>query len=316
MNGLASDEDKIGLEILRWYIEAGVDMAIDETPHDRLAEGRAEAKKSEVAGSAEPAQSPVPKPGPQIKAEIIADPADDYERKARERDVRGQIFQPTAYSWSAPVPAHATKPDEAVLEAARLAASADTLEALRGVMERFDGCALKTTATQLVFGDGEQGARIMIVGEAPGRDEDQQGLPFVGRAGQLLNRMLASIGLKRGDAYIANVVPWRPPGNRTPTTKETAICKPFIERQIELVAPEILVCLGGPSSQTLLNQKTGILSIRGRWFDYACGARSIKAIPSLHPAYLLRQPSQKRLAWRDLLAIRDRLDGRAQGDGK
>ena len=206
------------------------------------------------------------------------------------------------------MPAHATKPDEAVLDARRLAASAETLDALRQIMDRFDGCALKSTASQLVFGDGEKGSRIMIVGEAPGRDEDKEGIPFVGRAGQLLNRMLASIDLKRSDVYIANVVPWRPPGNRTPTTKETAICKPFIERQIELVDPDILVCLGGPSSQTLLNQKTGILSIRGRWFDYASGERSIKAIPSLHPAYLLRQPSQKRLTWRDLLAIKDQLE--------
>jgi DNA polymerase len=133
------------------------------------------------------------------------------------------------------------------------------------------------------------------------------GAPFVGRSGQLLDRMLAAIGLDRTGAYIANIIPWRPPGNRTPTPQESAVCQPFIERQIELADPDILVCLGGPSAQALLGLKEGIMRTRGRWLEYDTGTRKIRAMPTLHPAYLLRQPLQKRLAWRDFKAIRDAL---------
>jgi uracil-DNA glycosylase len=195
-------------------------------------------------------------------------------------------------------------PEEVVLAAREEAAAAKTLEALRAALERFEGCALSATASRLVFADGNPEADIMLVGEAPGREEDIQGKPFVGRSGQLLDRMLAAIGLDRSTAYIANVVPWRPPGNRTPTPQETAICRPFLERQIALVDPKILVCLGAPSSQAVLGITEGILRARGRWLHYDLGPRSIPAMATLHPAYLLRQPSQKRLAWRDLRAIR------------
>jgi DNA polymerase len=147
----------------------------------------------------------------------------------------------------------------------------------------------------------------MFVGEAPGREEDIAGLPFVGRSGKLLDLMLNAIGLDRTSAYIANIIPWRPPGNRTPTPQESAICLPIIMRQIELADPDILVCLGGPSAQTLLNVKEGILKTRGRWFSYQTGSREIRALATLHPAYLLRQPGQKRLAWRDFLAIKTAL---------
>src|SRR6266511_2760630 len=151
--------------------------------------------------------------------------------------------------------------------------SAATLEELQAMLERFQGCALRTTATQLVFADGNPKARVMFVGEAPGRDEDIEGLPFVGRSGKLLDRMMAAIGLDRRSAYIANVVPWRPPGNRTPTPQESAVCLPFTLRQIELADPDILVCLGTPSAQTLLNSKDGILKTRGRWFPFHTGTR-------------------------------------------
>lgn len=192
--------------------------------------------------------------------------------------------------------------------AAREAAkSAATLEELQAMLERFEGCALRTTATQLVFADGNPKAGVMFVGEAPGRDEDIEGLPFVGRSGKLLDRMMAAIGLDRRSAYIANVVPWRPPGNRTPTPQESAVCLPFTLRQIELADPDILVCLGTPSAQTLLNSKDGILKTRGRWFPFHTGTREIRAIATLHPAYLLRQPLQKRFAWRDFLAIKKAL---------
>lgn len=201
-------------------------------------------------------------------------------------------------------------PDEAAMEARRLATSAPDLAALERLLGAFDGCALKQTARTLVFADGTPGARVMIVGEAPGRDEDEIGRPFVGRAGQLLDKMLQAIGLDRGHVYIANVVPWRPPGNRTPTPQEIAICRPFVERQIELAAPDILVTMGAPASQNLLHQKEGILRLRGRWFAYQAGGRKIPALATLHPAYLLRQPSQKSLAWRDMRALKAKLDGR------
>ncbi|MCA0406533.1 MAG: uracil-DNA glycosylase [Proteobacteria bacterium] len=199
-------------------------------------------------------------------------------------------------------------PEEAAANAREIAKAALDLEALRAALDAFDGCALKKTASRLVFADGNPKARIMIIGEAPGRDEDEIGRPFVGRAGQLLDKMLAAIGLDRTSVYIANTVPWRPPGNRTPTPQEIAVCMPFILRQIELAAPDILVTMGAPSSQTLLNQKDGILRLRGRWLSFTVGGRAIPAIPMLHPAYLLRSPAQKNLAWRDLRALKAKLE--------
>ena len=198
-------------------------------------------------------------------------------------------------------------PDEAVMAAREEAKRATSLAELRAILARFEGCALKNTATQLVFADGNPEARVMFVGEAPGRDEDLAGLPFVGRSGKLLDLMLAAIGLDRARAYIANVVPWRPPGNRTPTPQETSICLPFTRRQVALADPDMLVCLGGPAMQALIGLNDGILKARGRWLTYHTGTREIRAIATLHPAYLLRQPLQKRLAWRDFLAIKKAL---------
>jgi uracil-DNA glycosylase family 4 len=199
-------------------------------------------------------------------------------------------------------------PDAAVMAAREIAKSAATLEQLRAILDRFEGCALRSTATRLVFAAGNPQSPVMFVGEAPGRDEDLEGLPFVGRAGKLLDRMLAAIGLDRTGVYIANIVPWRPPGNRTPTPQEAQICLPFLLRQIELADPDILVCLGNPSAQTLLGLREGITRTRGRWFTFHTGTREIRAMPTLHPAYLLRQPLQKRLAWRDFLALRKALN--------
>ena len=209
---------------------------------------------------------------------------------------------PTARIEAAPAP------EAAIALARETARTAPTLEALRGLLEKFDGCALKHTATRLVFADGHPNARVMFVGEAPGREEDLEGLPFVGRSGKLLDRMIATIGLDRSKAYIANVIPWRPPGNRTPTPQETQICLPFIQRQIELVNPDILVTLGNPSTQTLLSTREGIMRTRGRWFDYDTGTRIIRAMATFHPAYLLRSPSYKRMAWQDLRAIAKALE--------
>ena len=255
-------------ELIAWYAEMGVTEALDETPHDHF------------AAAPEPARQPV------ARQQIAA------QQPAR---------RPAAV-------AAATPPDEAALSARALAREATTLDELRAALVSFEGCPLKATAKNLVFADGNPTAKVMFVGEAPGADEDRIGLPFVGRSGQLLDRMLAAIGLTRQEhVYIANLLPWRPPGNRTPTPQEVAICLPFIQRQIELVDPDILVCIGGPSAQGLLGV-SGILASRGRWMEYDTGTRVIRAIATLHPAYLLRQPLQKRLAWRDLRALKAALD--------
>ena len=188
---------------------------------------------------------------------------------------------------------------QAAENARSLAARCQTLEELREALTHFEGCPLRYTAKNLVFADGDPAARVMLVGEAPGRDEDLQGLPFVGRAGQLLDKMLA--------AYIVNTLPWRPPGNRTPTPAEHAVCMPFVERHIELVAPEVLVLVGGVSAKQLLRTDTGIMRLRGKWSTVRIADRDVPALPTLHPAYLLRQPAQKRLVWRDLMSLRARL---------
>jgi DNA polymerase len=257
-------------ELLAFYLEAGVDCALTEEPLNRL---------SDPAIIPRPHESAIPQPVRTVAPAI-----------------------PAARSEVAPAP-------EAAIQSAREAArTAPTLEALRELLEKFDGCALKSTATRLVFADGNPQARIMFVGEAPGREEDLEGLPFVGRSGKLLDRMIAAIGLDRSSAYIANVIPWRPPGNRTPTPQETQICLPFIQRQIELVNPDVLVTLGNPSTQTLLSTREGIMKTRGKWFDYDTGTRVIRALATFHPAYLLRSPSYKGMAWQDLRAIAKALE--------
>ncbi len=203
---------------------------------------------------------------------------------------------------------------EAVTRAAReRAADAADLPALRAAMEAFDLCPLKATATNLVFADGNPEAPLMLIGEAPGADEDRQGLPFVGVSGQLLDRMLASIGRDRESAYITNILPWRPPGNRKPTGAETTMLLPFIRRHIALVRPRVLVFVGGTSAQTLTGRTEGITRLRGRWLDYAgdgeeSGASAPAAMALFHPAYLLRSPARKREAWLDLLKIREKLE--------
>ena len=227
-------------------------------------------------------------------------PAPRTAPQTRPPEVKGASVAPLN------VPA---SPDAAALAAREAVEKIATLEELRAALDKFEGCALRATATQLVFADGNPQARVMLVGEAPGRDEDIEGLPFVGRSGKLLDRMLAAIGLDRTQVYIANIIPWRPPGNRTPTPQESAICLPFVRKQIELVNPDVLVCLGGPSATTLLGIKDGITKTRGRWFNFNTGKREIRAMPTFHPAFLLRSPLQKRLAWRDFLAVKKALAG-------
>ncbi|QFU15832.1 uracil-DNA glycosylase [Microvirga thermotolerans] len=268
--------------LLDFHVEAGVDLALDEAPHDRFAEAASPPPQERPSDARAPAQrqSGTPAPPPATPAR--------------------------------PLPmAAAGTPEDAAHLARELARHAQSLEELEGLLAGFEGCALKFSAKNLAFADGNPQGRVMLVGEAPGADEDRIGKPFMGRSGQLLDRMLAAIGLDRTQVYVANIVPWRPPGNRTPTPQEVAICKPFIARQIELAAPEFLLCLGGPAAQNLLDVKDGILRTRGRWFTYRTEeGREIRALPTLHPAYLLRQPLQKRLGWRDFQALRRALDGR------
>jgi DNA polymerase len=194
------------------------------------------------------------------------------------------------------------------MEARELARQAPDLAALEATLAAFDGCPLKKTAKNLCFARGNHQARMMLIGEAPGRDEDLDGRPFVGRAGQLLDKMLAAIGVGPEDAYITNVVYWRPPGNRTPTPQEVQACQPFLHRQIELVAPEMLVLLGGAAAKQVLGTDQGIMKLRGKWRDYEAGDRAVRAMATLHPAFLLRNPVSKRLAWRDLLMIQAALE--------
>lgn len=276
---------------LAFLIEAGVDVALDEATHDRFAESAAE--------------RPAP---PRVASETVGRAASGAGEPAGTRaPLRRGV--PAASAPAAPA-AHVdpAAPEIAKQTASQLAYAARTLDELKAAMAGFEGCLLKKTATNLCFADGNPGARIMLIGEAPGADEDRQGLPFVGVSGQFLDRMLAEVGLSRAqDVYIANIIPWRPPGNRTPTTQEMMICRPFIERQIELAGPDILVTLGAPSSQALLNVK-GIMAERGRWREYSIAGRTIPALPTLHPAYLLRNPIAKRQAWADLRSLKKKLD--------
>ena len=292
VSAMNPDRSKAARELLAFYQEAGVDALLGETPVDRFADASARASAPSAPSPA--AELERANAGPD-RAASAAPPYQPREVLARDLDARGRV--------SAAPPAT----DAAVMAAREAAKTAASLEELRAILERFDGCALKATATQLVFADGNPQARVMFVGEAPGRDEDIEGLPFVGRSGKLLDRMLAAIGLDRTKAYIANIVPWRPPGNRTPTPQETAICLPFILRQIELANPDVLVCMGSPSTQTLLATKDGITKTRGRWYAFHTGTREIRAIATYHPAFLLRSPLQKRFAWRDFLAIKKAL---------
>ncbi|KAB2655012.1 uracil-DNA glycosylase [Brucella tritici] len=280
---MAVNRETLDIEgLLRFYAEAGVDMPLSETPLDRFAEP----------------QRPAPS---QPTAQMSNTP-----ERARQQQPRPA---PTPAPTSRPVQAAADLPDTAQIAIAReAAAQASTLEELREKLAAFDGCNLKFTAKNLCFADGDPSSDIMFIGEAPGRDEDMEGLPFVGKSGQLLNRMIESIGLKRESVYIANTIPWRPPGNRTPTPLETELCRPFIERQIELAAPKVLVALGGPAGKALTGATEGILRLRGNWKIHRTpNGLEIPVMPTLHPAYLLRTPAQKRFAWRDFLAVKLKL---------
>jgi uracil-DNA glycosylase family 4 len=295
---MTPDHAKSARDLLAFYVEAGVDALVGETPVNRMAEADMAPPPANERASAEAVSAPQPDTRQAGGQSGGRPPLASYKDTKRDEPV----FAP-------PPATPLISPEVAVMTAREAARSAATLDDLRAILNGFEGCALKGMAKQLVFSDGNPQARLMFVGEAPGREEDLEGVAFIGRSGQLLDLMLKAIGLDRTGAYIANIIPWRPPGNRTPTPQESAVCLPFIQRQIELANPDILVCMGGPSAQTLLGVKDGIMRTRGRWFAYQTGTREIRAYATLHPAYLLRQPLAKRLAWRDFLAIKKGLDG-------
>ena len=268
------------IETLRWHRDVGVSEALVEVPRNRYTE---QAKAPPVLQTTQEAPAP----------------------------------QPTPKSAPRPVPVVEQEPDAvgiAVADARSLAKTAMSLEGLHSALESFEGCALKRSARSLVFADGNAEARVMYIGEAPGAEEDRKGLPFVGRSGQLLDKMLAAIGLSRESAYITNILPWRPSGNRNPTLNEIELLRPFVERHVELVQPELLVLVGGVSAKSLLHTATGIMRLRGSWKQCQIGTQTFPALPTFHPAYLLRRPGDKALAWRDFLSLKQRLDAGATKD--
>ena len=274
------------LSALRWLVEAGADEAVQDTPVDRFAQNSSRTKQN--------SPSPLEGDGVHPLAKHVA-------------GRKGGVASPPARSPTArDLPLKGGGQQSAITNAREIAARCDTLAELKAALEDFDGCELKRFAKHTVFADGNPAGRFMFIGEAPGRDEDEQGLPFVGRAGQLLDRMLAAAGLDRTKVYITNVINWRPPQNREPTPEEAAACLPFLRRHIELAAPEIIILLGAVAVRHVLGLTDGIMRLRGNWQVYQTGTRAIPVMPTLHPAYLLRQPSAKRLAWRDMLAIMEK----------
>jgi uracil-DNA glycosylase len=266
----SESERRAARQSLAWLLDMGADEVIAESASNLLV-----AEEGKLASKAQPTQRAQP---------------------ALRLEQNGGLVRPSSS-------------DPLIGDAVAIAGACSSLAELAAALRRFDACPLQRTATNLVFADGNPEARVMFIGEAPGREEDEQGKPFVGRSGQLLDRMLAAIGLSRhsaepaSSAYITNVIYWRPPGNRKPTEAETLMCMPFVLRTIELARPEFIVCLGSTPTQRLLGLTDGILKTRGAWREF----RGTPVLPTLHPAYLLRQPAQKRLAWRDLLSLKRKL---------
>ncbi|MFC7334597.1 uracil-DNA glycosylase [Rhodocista pekingensis] len=285
---------------LRFLAEIGADEAVNDQPTDWTA----------IASRSRAAAAETARPSGAVPSGAVPPRA---PAPARPGSARPAGSAPAAAGSAPPPPLGAAESSQTARAAA---AAATSLPELKAALAAFEGCALRHTATNLVFAAGDPSARVMLVGEAPGEQEDRQGLPFVGPAGLLLDRMLAAIGLDRTAdtpdraAYITNVVNWRPPGNRSPTDGEVAACLPFVQRHIELVNPAVLVLLGGISAKSLLQRTEGITRLRGRWFEYASPglSRPLPALPMLHPAYLLRNPAAKREAWKDLLALQERLE--------
>ncbi|MCU0732239.1 MAG: uracil-DNA glycosylase [Hyphomonas sp.] len=286
---MTDPDRKILAAVLEWSVAMGADTAVADEATNWLGEDGAGLTSHIQLPEAQSARSAAP-PSPR-----------EAPRAAMPTGPRGPVgrVQP---------PKGAPVANTAAGVAARSAArSARDLDELRRLLETFEGCSLKATAKNLCFYRGASTAPVMIIGEAPGADEDIAGKPFVGRAGQLLDRMLSAAGWSEQDVHITNIVYWRPPGNRTPTPQEAEACRPFLERQIELVAPRVLLLLGGTAAKHILGSEEGILKIRGKWQELQIGALNVPVLASLHPAYLLRTPISKRQAWLDLLRVRERL---------
>jgi DNA polymerase len=273
------------LALLAWFQATGVDAAVQDTPCDWLARGSV-APGSDFAWPGRNAA--------QDESAALSSGARQASSGPVVETVRPRATTPLGAS-------------EAETGARRIAREATSLEALGAALQGFEGCGLKATATKLCFYRGAPRADVMVIGEAPGRDEDLEGKPFVGRAGRLLDKMLAAIGLGEANVHITNIVYWRPPGNRTPTPQEALACRPFLERQIELVSPKILVAAGGAAAKEIFGATEGIMRLRGKWREVTVGDQKIAAIATLHPAYLLRTPAAKQQAWLDLLQIKSRL---------
>jgi len=285
--------------LLRFYVESGADECIGDAPVDRT-------------------QAPPPRPA--ANAPAAARPATPAATKpaasASQAPVSGQglsdgaafTFTPAAPPVRAPVSPALLSAQAAETAATKAAQACNSVEELKAALAAFEGCALKATATNTVFARGNPAATIMLIGEAPGRDEDAQGAPFVGQSGQLLDRMLAAIQRDESNAYISNVIFWRPPGNRDPSPEEIIACRPFVERHIALVRPKVIALVGRHAAATLLGTSQGITKLRGNWHVYAKDGLNIPALPMLHPAYLLRQPGMKREAWRDMLSLAVKLE--------
>jgi len=291
--------------LLGWYRELGADEALGEAPVNWLERGDAGPGHRFRWRATTPSPAALSPPAAASQQPRLRQPT----TAGRASDLAARAAPASAAAGGVQRPFAAVLPDAAIMGARGAARAAQSLPELEGTLAGFDGCSLKATAKNLCFYRGAITSALMLIGEAPGRDEDLAGKPFVGRAGQLLDKMLAAIGLQEEDVHITNIVYWRPPGNRTPTPQEAQVCRPFLERQIELVAPKVIVLLGGAAAKQLLDVTEGIMRIRGKQRTLVIGTHNIQAMATLHPAYLLRTPAAKRLAWRDLLAIKALLEG-------
>jgi DNA polymerase len=265
-------------EILEFFLDSGIDCALAETPQDRFAETKQAAEKAKL-------------------------------NKAQKPELKRPNANPSKAQPKPIAPQVASVPNEETIKrACGVAREAQTLEDLNEAVINFEGCNLKSTAKHTILGEGNPEAEVMLICDAPGRDEDLSGKPFVGDAGILLDRMLASIGLSREAIYIGHIIPWRPPGNRAPTPFENTLCLPFIERQIKLIKPKHIVLIGASAAKTMLNSNDSIVRLRGKWKSLQISDENYPCISMFHPQYLLRQPMQKKLAWKDLLALKYKID--------
>ena len=284
---------------LDWYQMAGVDVIVSDQPTDWFKIS----KLPPIIVTRTGAGAALAPPSRQSTRHSPPERAPEGAQRGAQRGAPGSSPRTILADHTRAAP----KTEQAVLEAQKISADARTMEELQTALAGFDSCSLKNMAKNTCFGDGNPQSSIMLIGEAPGRDEDLAGVPFVGRAGQLLDKMLQAAQLDRQkDVWITNTVFWRPPGNRTPTPAEMDICRPFLERQIELIQPAMIIALGGSAAKSLLQTSSGIMRLRGKWVEVEIAGQSYPLLPTLHPSYLLRTPAAKKLAWHDLLMVTEK----------